>query len=707
MVFVVSFMSGLAALIVGATTHFSEAEVTRIVEENAQQTGKLIHQQIGDRIQLAGDHVRLLTQSQSVIDIVRRGRASSSAKITVATLAKPLNHDFLAVYDGVGRPAYQRGLVFGPEDASKLKALKRKSKRDASASEIIPTRFGLVLFSAGRVRVDQHRVGTLIVGKRVDVSLAREISRTLVNHLIFVVGNRTYASTIPVSRKFEFKRRGIQILKLQNVEFAASYNQLSLGQRYSIGYLSLVSRSVLHSPFDSIKAYTIVVSCFSILLAYAVGYVVTRSVLRPVDQVMDAATLVQQGEWPQPFASERKDQLGMLQNVFDQMIESLKASQDQYVRMLSIDPLTETLNHRRFKQHLEDELKSAEIAGTAVTLVLVDLDHFGRFNQKWGNVRGDEVLQKVAEIIKGIIPQDCFAARYGGEEFALLLPGWSQVQAQDIAEIVRQRIDAQTTQWGFPITASIGVAPAHEVQYDPQMLILAVELSIQSAQAKGRNMVVGFDSQEMVGDHPGDLRHFLQQGDYAAILALAEAVDAKDPYTRGHSYRVARYAGDLARRVELPAEVVDLIYTAATLHDVGKIGVPDAILQKQERLDQDERLVMEEHPALGERIISRVPQLAPTLPAVRHHHERWDGHGYPDKLVGEDIPYLARILSIADTFDAMTSDRPYRKGLPFETALYEIEKMAGTQFDPYLGKVFVEMMREKIVDKPDFWREAA
>jgi HD-GYP domain-containing protein (c-di-GMP phosphodiesterase class II) len=138
---------------------------------------------------------------------------------------------------------------------------------------------------------------------------------------------------------------------------------------------------------------------------------------------------------------------------------------------------------------------------------------------------------------------------------------------------------------------------------------------------------------------------------------------------------------------------VDQVHRCGTLHDVGKIGVPDAVLQKPGRLEPEEFRLMQTHSVLGEQIVSRVPQLAELLSGVRHHHERYDGRGYPDGLAGEAIPKIARYLAVADTFDAMTSDRPYRKGLPVETALAEIEANAGTQFDPMLARAFARMMR--------------
>lgn len=185
----------------------------------------------------------------------------------------------------------------------------------------------------------------------------------------------------------------------------------------------------------------------------------------------------------------------------------------------------------------------------------------------------------------------------------------------------------------------------------------------------------------------------LKQEHLSTIQALAAAVDAKDRYTQGHSQRVAHYAVELAERLGFTETRRERLFIAGTLHDIGKIGVPDAVLHKPGPLSPEERLQMEQHPVLGEQILKEVPQLADTLPGVRHHHERWDGKGYPDGLVGEAIPLEARVLALADTFDAMTSDRPYRRGMSYERALEEIERCAGAQFDPALAPVFVEMMR--------------
>jgi putative nucleotidyltransferase with HDIG domain len=173
------------------------------------------------------------------------------------------------------------------------------------------------------------------------------------------------------------------------------------------------------------------------------------------------------------------------------------------------------------------------------------------------------------------------------------------------------------------------------------------------------------------------------------ITLLADLVELKDEYTGGHTRRVTNYSLLLAERLNLPADDVDLIRTGTPLHDIGKIGIDDAILRKPDKLTPEEFDIMKTHTVKGAEIIETVPDLRPVLSIVRNHHERWDGNGYPDRLAGEAIPHLARVVALADAFDAMTSDRPYRKGLPVEVAFGEIEKGLGRQFDPNFASAFL------------------
>ncbi len=176
---------------------------------------------------------------------------------------------------------------------------------------------------------------------------------------------------------------------------------------------------------------------------------------------------------------------------------------------------------------------------------------------------------------------------------------------------------------------------------------------------------------------------------YKTIKSIASALDAKDPYTHGHSMRVTLYSIILAKELNIPQAQLEMIETAGLLHDIGKIAIPESILCKPGKLTDDEFLIMKTHPINSEKLIASIKKLDDIVPGIKHHHERWDGRGYPDNLQGENIPYHARIIALADTYDAMTSTRSYRKALDHEIAIAEIEKCAGSQFDPNLAKEFI------------------
>ena len=295
------------------------------------------------------------------------------------------------------------------------------------------------------------------------------------------------------------------------------------------------------------------------------------------------------------------------------------------------------------------------------------------------------MLIKLADLIRRTVQDEDFIGRHAGDEFVLTI---KNVDPAFIAEAIRSRVESE-----LAITVSVGYCSLSPALHSAELLLLAAKMAVNQAKAGGRNrirMFHGFDE----GISEQELKSFLQQGSYSAVRALAEAVDAKDAYTRGHSARVAFYAKELAKLQGYDSGFIDLVFVTGTLHDVGKIGVPDVALKKEGKLTDEEFEMIKLHPELGEKIVGQIPQLHDTLEGIRNHHERWDGRGYPDKLAGENIPLIARILAVADTFDAMTSDRPYRKGLDIRIAQAEIEKCAGQQFDPSLALTFATYLNE-------------
>jgi diguanylate cyclase (GGDEF)-like protein len=400
-------------------------------------------------------------------------------------------------------------------------------------------------------------------------------------------------------------------------------------------------------------------------------------VSNPLERLVEASNELEKGHWPEAVSTTRQDEIGGLERAFDSMVGSIKSSRERLLQMVDIDPLTELLNYRSFRRAVEDATDSND----EVWIAIADIDGFEAYNQEFGHDAGDDLLVDIGRLIRASFDESATIARYSGNQFAVCAGPESELVLQQIRRKVRDQ---------YPVTLSIGLAQKGEANGRTDLLLLSAQLAVGQAKASGKNRVRLFDGfGSSVTD--GDLS-FLRQSSYAAVRALAEAVDAKDEYTRGHSQRVAEYARDLAARCGYDSGFVDLVFVTGTLHDVGKIGVPDAALKKPGKLTDEEFEMIKIHPALGEKIVSQIPELADTIPGIRSHHERYDGRGYPDRLAGEQIPLIGRILAVADTYDAMTSDRPYRKGLDPSIAFEAIINGKGTQFDPEFAEQFVAMM---------------
>jgi diguanylate cyclase (GGDEF)-like protein len=360
------------------------------------------------------------------------------------------------------------------------------------------------------------------------------------------------------------------------------------------------------------------------------------------------------------------------------------------------DPLTKLSNRLAFRELLDLELARARRAGTSMTVVMGDLDRFKEVNDRSGHQVGDMALQRVARLLERGKRDIDGIARVGGEEFALILPNTDSHQAFVLAERLRCEIAEEFAGDAITLTISFGVASYPDGAVTASSLVRAADSALYLAKGSGRNRTVLHTAATEDSPFPDaasrdiDAERFL-----AVILDLAEAVDVRFSGSARHSETVGRYAEMMARELDFSERHTSRVRLAGLLHDIGKVGVPDSILRKPGKLTAEEFETIRRHPALGGQILEH-PSLADIREWVGAHHERPDGRGYPLGLSGEAIPVEARILAVADAYEAMTSDRSYHASMTHEEARAELERCAGSQFDPHVVAALLSVLARDV-----------
>ena len=357
------------------------------------------------------------------------------------------------------------------------------------------------------------------------------------------------------------------------------------------------------------------------------------------------------------------------------------------------DELTGLLNRKYFTEVLNEEFEKNKDGSLA--LVLINLDDFKLYNQLYGTRQGDETLRQVGEVIRASVGENGYVARYTGKEFAVLLPKYDVYGAKSLTESIQKQIfymNQHSADCKLKVlTISAGISAAPYAARTVKELLENVDMAVYHVKRNGKNGIKVFDTliQENLTakEEQTDHEHIYQEYE-STIYALTAAIDTKDHYTFQHSKNVAYYATELARALNLNSDVIEIVRQAALLHDIGKIGIPESILNKPGKLTDEEYEVIKGHVEASIGIIRHLPSLDYVIPAVIGHHERYDGKGYPRRIAGENIPLTARILCVADSFDAMTSKRCYKEGIPVERVLKILREEEDRQFDPKLARVF-------------------
>ncbi len=377
--------------------------------------------------------------------------------------------------------------------------------------------------------------------------------------------------------------------------------------------------------------------------------------------------------------------------------------------MATTDLLTGVLNRQALLTRLEAEIERAGRYGRPLSVALLDIDHFKRINDTFGHTAGDVVLNRVADLLRRNLRSVDLFGRYGGEEFLLVLPETDVDAAAGLAEKLRllmagARIDLpEDHRW--TVTLSAGVTGGVGEQLRLERIVREADGALYAAKSLGRDQVYVFreeDEDRFVRRVPisssarENAEAVGRAAHDAARAALMGALAGREPWTGRPSSLIAEVAVALARSIALPDGEVDRIRSAGLLHDLGKLAIPDEILQKPGGLDAREWQTIAEHPGIGQLILEQAGSLRDAAPIVVHHHEWFDGRGYPNGLSGDEIPVGSRIVAIADAYEAMVSGRPYREAVSHGEAIEELQRCAGGQFDPQLVGVFASLFADGV-----------
>jgi diguanylate cyclase (GGDEF)-like protein len=380
-----------------------------------------------------------------------------------------------------------------------------------------------------------------------------------------------------------------------------------------------------------------------------------------------------------------RDRLQALRLFADQATSALEAARrlERMRELAERDPLTSLCNRRALEAFLTDS------QADGLALLVCDLDHFKKINDELGHDAGDATLVAFARVLDSLVRKSDLAVRLGGEEFAIVLPGADAAVAAAVAHELLGATRERFRTLAHGLTVSVGIA----VGDSPKLLLRQADRALSVAKRSGRDRAVVHHEDttdallaELSAPEGG-------RGQLGAVLLLAETLDLRDDATARHSRTVASYAVLIGRRLELEPRRVERLRIAGVLHDVGKVGISDAILRKPSPLDATEWAEMQRHSEVGARILANAG-LTDVAAWVLAHHERLDGDGYPHGLRAEEIPLEARILAVADAYEAMTAARPYGWASSPEEAAAELERCSGTQFDPDVVAVFLAAVHE-------------
>jgi len=562
---------------------------------------------------------------------------------------------------------------------------------------------GVVLFARQEVLAEDGRpAGSLWAARRLDRSLLRDLSPGTMRSLVLVTSEQRPKESYWLTENDSLT---VTWPAMDAIGRPVGYFRAEVSAGQIVRQATVARRMILIVLSLCVGLVLLVILGTHMLIAGPVVRLLSR--LQQLEQGESSAAELARDLHGEPLVLARR-----LESAFDRLAHQSKT-----------DPLTGLANRRHFEEVLECFYHQARRYSRPLSVILVDIDFFKAINDTGGHQLGDDLLKVVARAIEKASRKADLPARFGGDEFAILLPETPSQDAGAVADrigtLVRQEaIDAKGLE--LNITCSIGVADLNAGEIDsPAGMVALADRALYAAKENGRNQWVQAhdltgvswkkDSKEsgnvaVLCKKLAGLDTQFKDLFLRAIEEVVEILERRDPNMADHARKVQHYAELISKEMELPDRVIKRIRIAATLHDIGMIAMPDSILLCPTRLDDRQTEAMRKHPLLSVRIMEGMEFLEQEIPAVRYHHERYDGRGYPEGLSGATIPLTARILAVADAFDAMTTPRTYRGAMTVTEAMREMKRGGGSQFDPAVVEALLSVgarMGQDILSTPE------
>ncbi|NPV70272.1 MAG: diguanylate cyclase [Firmicutes bacterium] len=561
--------------------------------------------------------------------------------------------------------------------------------------------------------------GCLLIGRLVDGRYLAGLEKVVGSHLA-VSWQGTYSPSSSFSRAIPqppFAGAGDDPGPVRlGDEFIVARTDLrdARGQN-AVTVYAASSRVMFNTTLKNISGIAAAMA-WAVILAVLLAKALQVIAIRPLSQLECGISSIREKK-----AFERLDEAGptevaSLARAFNEMAASLEEHMTKNAALTALsytDPVTGLYNYRYFHEYLSKEIERAKRHLKPLALGLLDVNYFKYYNSTFGHARGDELLHAVAAIITEAAAGRAILSRYAGDDFGLVFPDMDASSCRQTLQETAAKIE-QFPFYGRDLlpngraTVSFGVSVFPDDGTTKEALIRSAQMDLNLSKTTGIGRALryfnAFTSVLRPGGDPTDL--------LASAQVLLAIIDSVDRYTYWHTQRVVRYTGWIASRMGLDPSFVENLRLASFLHDVGKIEIDREILTKAGALNAEEWSLMKMHPTWGAGMVRPVERLTLTAPVIETHHERYDGKGYPNGIAADDIPLGARIIAVADAFDAMTTDRPYRKASRPEEALAELQRYSGSQFDPRVVDTFVSSandptVMQKLFDEPSRRRQQA